>query len=449
MITFEKEWNFEVYGAEKEIVKLAVKDLFYWFDLIFKLQKLNVRFPDYDINNKQKKNFVIDIDNYKRYDQTMLQEENDKIYIRTDYFESHQKNYYVVECDKSYRYNLDFKNINDVQNLKEVLNNIFGYSDFRTGQLEIIMNALNGNNTIGVLPTGTGKSLCYQIAALLQPGITIIICPLKSLLKDQMDSMQNRYITNNVKLDSTMNGEGKSVVLQNIKKLKYQMIWIAPERLQSEEFRNALLELALYDATKYAVIDEVHCMSEWGHNFRISYLQLVKTFKKYSPNIVLLGLTATASDRVLKDVKIEFEIDDEKNIITTLDFIRKELEFEVYNCEENNKKKILEMLLNKLQTSRNVFEKNGENTNSGIVFSPFARGPKGCIELTNNILKIYPKFKNEIKYYIGNDEMEDETKIKVQNGFKQNDITLLIATKAFGMGIDKPNIRYIIHFRYT
>lgn len=449
MITFEKEWNFEVYGAEKEIVKLAVKDLFYWFDLIFKLQKLNVRFPDYDINNKQKKNFVIDIDNYKRYDQTMLQEENDKIYIRTDYFESHQKNYYVVECDKSYRYNLDFKNINDVQNLKEVLNNIFGYSDFRTGQLEIIMNALNGNNTIGVLPTGTGKSLCYQIAALLQPGITIIICPLKSLLKDQMDSMQNRYITNNVKLDSTMNGEGKSVVLQNIKKLKYQMIWIAPERLQSEEFRNALLELALYDATKYAVIDEVHCMSEWGHNFRISYLQLVKTFKKYSPNIVLLGLTATASDRVLKDVKIEFEIDDEKNIITTLDFIRKELEFEVYNCEENNKKKILEMLLNKLQTSRNVFEKNGENTNSGIVFSPFARGPKGCIELTNNILKIYPKFKNEIKYYIGNDEMEDETKTKVQNGFKQNDITLLIATKAFGMGIDKPNIRYIIHFRYT
>lgn len=449
MITFEKEWDFEVYGAQKEIVKLAVKDLFYWFDLIFKLQKLNVRFPDYDINNKQKKNFVIDIDNYKRYDQTMLQEENDKIYIRTDYFESHQKNYYVVECDKSYRYNLDFKNINDVQNLKEVLNNIFGYSDFRTGQLEIIMNVLNGNNTIGVLPTGTGKSLCYQIAALLQPGITIIICPLKSLLKDQMDSMQNRYITNNVKLDSTMTGEAKSVVLQNIKKLKYQMIWIAPERLQSEEFRNALLELALYDATKYAVIDEVHCMSEWGHNFRISYLQLVKTFKKYSPNIVLLGLTATASDRVLKDVKIEFEIDDEKNIITTLDFIRKELEFEVYNCEENNKKKILEMLLNKLQTSRNVFEKNGENTNSGIVFSPFARGPKGCIELTNNILKIYPKFKNEIKYYIGNDEMEDETKIKVQNGFKQNDITLLIATKAFGMGIDKPNIRYIIHFRYT
>lgn len=446
MIDFTNDWNFKVLGVSERVTEIAIQDLFYWFEMIFKLQKLDVKLPSYRINENSNNSYIIDVDIFKRYDQTILDDENRKIYIRNDYFEDFQKNYYSVECDKFYKYQLDINNTEDREDLTKVLNNIFHYDDFRTGQIEIIMNILNGNNTIGILPTGTGKSLCYQIATFLQPGISIIICPLKSLLKDQMDSMQSRYISNNEKIDSTMNGAQKNVVMNNLKMLKYQMIWIAPERLQSEEFRNVLLEISCSDAVKYAIIDEAHCMSEWGHNFRTSYLQLVRTFKNYLPDVTILGLTATASDRVLKDLKIEFGIDNEKNIITTLDFIRKELEFEVYNCDECDKKKILETLLDELQRNKNVLKLEGEKTNSGIVFSPFAGGKRGCKQLVYDAIKIYPDFKNEISYFVGSNKMSDKEKIKVQNGFKQNSISLLFATKSFGMGIDKPNIRYIIHF---
>lgn len=446
MLNFVDEWHIGVIGAEKRILELAIEDLLHWFNMIFKLQKQNVKLPNYKVNDENEKNILIDIDIYKRYDQTLLKENYEKVYIRNDYFETYQKNYYTVEYDELYTYNLDAQNEEDKKNLSNILNNIFKYDKFRNGQIEIIMNILNGNNTIGILPTGTGKSLCYQIATLLQPGISIIVCPLKSLLKDQMDSMQNKFITNNIKIDSSMNGEKKSYVLKNISKLKYQMIWVAPERLQSDEFRIILQELSFINAVKYAVIDEVHCMSEWGHNFRTSYLQLIKTFRSYLPKVVMVGLTATASDRVIKDIKIEFGINDEKNIITTLDFIRKELEFEVYNCDEKEKKKILEGLLANLQSSRNVLQKCGEDTNSGIVFSPFATGYRGCQHLSYETRKMYPNFENEIKYYIGSNKMDDTLKINVQNEFKNNEATLLFATKAFGMGIDKPNIRYIIHF---
>ena len=346
ILDFNNEWKFKINGMEKDIADIAIKDLKYWFNLIFKLQKIDVEFPNHLINDKDEKSINIDIDIYKRFDATCS--ETDVIYVRNDYFENDQKNYFFVECDEKYRYNLEENNLEDIKNMEKVLYNIFGFKHFREGQIGIIFNLLKLKDTIGILPTGTGKSLCYQLSSLLQPGITFLVCPLKSLLKDQKDNINKVYITNNAKIDSSLSADEKNRILYNFKNAKYQLILISPERFQNQEFRQILTEINEKYSIAYAVIDEVHCMSEWGHDFRISYLWLVRTIKKYIPSSVLVGLTATASDKVLKDLKIEFELENEENIITTLNFVRNELEIRVYNYYEDNKREVLFKILDKL-----------------------------------------------------------------------------------------------------
>ena len=450
-LTFDKPWRINIPKVSKRTVELAILDLINWFNLVFKLQKIKVEIPQYELTNVDAIN--IDLDIYKKYDDSCYKD--DVIFVRNDYFENYQKNYYKVEIDDNYKYSLNYKNENDCNLLKDVLYNIFGYDDFRKGQDEIIMNVLALKDTIGILPTGSGKSLCYQLSALLQPGITFIICPLKSLLKDQEDSMKNRFIDNNARIDSSQESTSKKEIIFNLSRGKYQMIWTSPERFQSEDFRDALFEVNQKYNVAYAVIDEVHCMSEWGHNFRTSYLQLISTIRRYTPQATIVGLTATASDHVMKDLKYEFckdsninEKDFEKNhIVTTLDFIRKELEFKIINCKEKDKKNVLFKQLQELQSKRNVLEKRGEDTLAGIIFDSFAGGKRGCKTIAQDISKEYNKYSNNIAYYVGrNDLQSDASKMKIQDEFKKDEKTLLVATKSFGMGIDKSNIRYVIHF---
>lgn len=452
-INFDEEWNFEIKGISEKIFRIAIGDLKNWFELVFNLQKIKIDFPQLSINKDNKNNIKIDIDILKRYDENCYDEKI--IYIRNDYFDNEQKNYYEVECDDVYRYNLKDKDPMDKKNLQKIVKNIFGYEDLREGQPSIIMNCLNLNDTIGILPTGTGKSLCYQISVLLQPGISFIVCPLKSLIKDQKDNMDEIFINNTAKLDSTMDGKEKSQIISLIKKSKYQMIWCSPERFQSEDFRKGLEHINKNFSITYAVVDEVHCLSEWGHNFRTSYLHLVSTIRRFLPATTIVGLTATASENVIQDLKNEFEMEDEKNIITTLNFIRKELEFYIFNVKENEKEEALFNIIQKLQNNREVLDiKNNENL-SGIIFTPFASGKRGAIQLCNRIADKYSKYKDNISYFIGSnakkdshltDSQLDVYKNKVQNEFKKDLKTLLVSTKSFGMGIDKGNIRYIIHF---
>ena len=443
-LNFNKEWNFQLKGIENDTANIAINDLKNWFNIILKLQKIDIEIPNHSINENKENSVTIDIDIYKRYDNT-CNEEN-VVYVRNDYFENNQKNYYLVECDEKYKYDLDETNLEDIKNMESVLYNIFGYEHFREGQIEIIFNLLKLNDTIGILPTGTGKSLCYQLSSLLQPGITFVICPLKSLLKDQKDNINKICITNNARIDSSLNINEKNRILYNLKNAKYQLVLISPERFQNQEFREILTDINEKFSVAYAVIDEVHCMSEWGHDFRISYLWLIKTIKKHIPSSVLVGLTATASDRVLKDLKIEFELENDDNIVTTLNFIRDELEIKVFNCTESSKKAKLYEILNDLISKRDVLKLDGSETKSGIIFTNFAKRERGCISLAKELKNKYSMYRNNIAHFAGSTNQLDSERIKIQDKFKNDELSLLVATKAFGMGIDKGNIRYIIHY---
>ena len=210
------------------------------------------------------------------------------------------------------------------------------------------------------------------------------------------------------------------------------------------------------DGCKYShvVIDEVHCMSEWGHSFRTSYLNLVKTCKKYCGDTVLFGLTATASENVLRNIKIEFGMKDDENVISVPSFTRKELEFKVVNVKsESNKYNELNKLLEQYMYYHNdLLEPNGKASKCGIIFTPFAsnKHPYGCAKLARDLKQ---KYSCDIRCFAGekpkgweDEEPWDEYKKNAQNDFKDNKYTTIVATKAFGTGIDKKNIRYTIHY---
>ncbi|WP_309245198.1 DEAD/DEAH box helicase [Clostridium sp. CF012] len=190
----------------------------------------------------------------------------------------------------------------DIPALKFLLKNIFRYDDFSHAQLPIITNTLRGKDTIGLLPTGGEKSLCYQFAALLQPCISFVVVPIKSLMYDQKENLDSKFITKTNFISSDQKAEEKNVIGKAFSKGKYFFIWISPERFQIKEFRQYLTVLNEEQTIALAVIGEVHCLSEWVHDFRTSYLNLCKTIEKYCPSTNLLGLTATASLNVLKDI---------------------------------------------------------------------------------------------------------------------------------------------------
>ncbi|MBU2920710.1 DEAD/DEAH box helicase [Winogradskyella psychrotolerans] len=245
------------------------------------------------------------------------------MYIRTDYldlFHNRNKNkldrvnYFKLSTSTKFKYKLLFnEESNDLENLEFFLKNIFEYDRFNNGQISIIQNILENNTTIGLLPTGGGKSLTYQLACLLQPCISFVVCPIKSLMYDQVKDLNQAYIQNIESINSDVGGAARTEILDNYSNGKYFFVFISPERFQTKDFRERLVAINSQLDFSYAVIDEVHCLSEWGHDFRTSYLNLSNTIKKYCPTINFLGLTATASVNVLKDIQLEFNTD-QKNV---------------------------------------------------------------------------------------------------------------------------------------
>lgn len=444
----DKEWNLKVLNIKEGLIIDAYQDLINYLDNLLKLQNINISIPKLNLNKEN--SIIIDMDILKRYTDEYKYQKN-IIYIRNDYYEN-DRNYFELETDSKINYNINEKNQEQIKILEWFIYNVFGFKTFKQGQIEIIANVLNLKDTIGILPTGTGKSLCYQLASLLQPGATFIICPLTSLMKDAQDNMIKIGITNTTKISYDLDEQQKEFALDNIMKGKSLMSWITPERFQLISFRNSLSALASKKNISYMIIDEVHCMSEWGHDFRISYLQLIKTIKKYVPDPTILGLTATASNQVLKDIMIQFEIpiNDYTNVKSSNNFIRKELEFSVYNLEEFQKQNKLNELINYIINLENKISAPF----SGIIFTPFAGGDRGAFNQSILAQKKYPQIKDKISYFSGklakqvNLTYEEfiRHKIKVQEEFKTNKIHHLFATKSFGMGFDKPDIRYTIHY---
>jgi len=375
------------------------------------------------------------------------------IVVRTDYFdfynidinnEKQKSGWENYSIDYSGLKNGDFIDykLSNSESLKNILYRVYGYKEFNKGQINIINNSLRGNNTIGILPTGAGKSLCYQLTSLLQFGLTIVVCPIKSLIYDQLKELQAIGCTKTEYITGDVSAKDRENIYKKVVSGKIKFLIVSPERLQQKQFREDIVQ-RLHDEKRlsYFVIDEVHCLSEWGHDFRVSYLTLSKTISTYAPDSKLICLTATASINVLDDIKYEFEIEDQ-NIKFIKNFTRKELNFDVIDCDKyNSKENELKAIINK-----ESFD------NSGIVFTPFVNGDFGCYTLHNKFKSAFKDNKEQINYFSGKEPKNvkksvfQKEKIKVQENFKKDEIKLLFATKSFGMGVNKKNVRYTVHY---
>lgn len=377
--------------------------------------------------------------------------------------------------------------LDTIQSLQYFLRNIFRKHGFRAGQLEILNKALQGESVIGLLPTGGGKSLTYQLAALLQPGICLIIDPIKSLMKDQCDNLRKSLIDACTVINSSLKTrEERTRETNKLKRGEVLFCFVSPERLQMEEFRGRLLEM--YDNKvflNYCVIDEAHCVSEWGHDFRTSYLSLGKNAIQFCKtrnlkSIPLFGLTATASFDVLSDIQRELSGNNEKyrlkeDSVVRFDTVnRKELNYSVldvhaklseHDDEWTLKQKLGQqkqsVLINELK--RYSFDDNNEH--AGIVFCPHrgwyfgvtdrykpnVRESKGVYDAIRRAQ--IPKI--AMGSFMGSDSDDETTQMAIekdsidaQEKFVSNKLNLLVSTKAFGMGIDKPNVRFTFHVNY-
>ncbi|MGM8214821.1 DNA helicase RecQ [Bacillaceae bacterium W0354] len=299
---------------------------------------------------------------------------------------------------------------------KQLLQQHFGYTEFKDGQGEIIDNVLKRNNTLGILPTGGGKSLCFQIPAQLFPGTTIVISPLISLMKDQVDQLTASNIQATF-INSSLQPFEIQERLANIREGKYKLVYVAPERFDSDYFIDVLNTIDI----PLIAFDEAHCISQWGHDFRPSYRSIVSSLKKIKQNPVIIALTATATASVADDIRTILKIDVTDTFKTG--FARENLSFHV--LKGINKR---DFVMNYLSRQRNE---------SGIIYTSSRKETDRLHQfLLTNGFKV-------TKYHAG--LSEDERK-QAQEEFVNDTKPIMIATNAFGMGIDKSNVRFVIHY---
>ena len=345
---------------------------------------------------------------------------------------------------------------------------VYGYAQFRPGQFAAIRRTLRREESIVLLPTGSGKSVIYQLSSMLLPGITVVISPLRSLIEDQVINLAEKGINNVAAIYST-DAKRKEEMLQKTRAIinnhSAMMLYIAPERMQMPNFREEMEVFMQSNNFCLVAIDEAHCVSEWGHEFRAPYLQIGRScrrmFKKDDFVPPIIALTGTASDNVLRDVKRDLEITNEDAIIAPDSFDRAELHYSILPCKKQDKYECLREQLNKTLPSKfgislRAFETiNGKNTYAGIVFTPLAKKTGSIYAAWNLFNQLNEEMENlQIGTYFS--ESPNIEKIKQEawqpiiksyaTEFKDNKKQLLVATKAFGMGIDKPNIRYVIHY---
>ncbi len=301
--------------------------------------------------------------------------------------------------------------------ISEYLKKYFGFTDFRTGQKEVVNNILNNESAAAIFPTGAGKSLCYQLPALIFPGLTLVVSPLLSLMKDQLDFLLSCNIAA-ARLDSTLSRDEYAEILEKAKSGQLKILMISVERFKNERFRYHLERMNI----SLLAIDEAHCISEWGHNFRPEYLKLPDYKKEFNIPLVLL-LTATATPEVISDISSKFQIED-KNVTVT-GFYRKNLHLHVSSVPESDKKSHL---------LRTINQKPDIPT---IVYVTLQKSA----ELIAKFLSSNGCFAKAYHAGMGNDDREF-----VQNSFIGGELNCIVATIAFGMGIDKKDIRQIIHY---
>lgn len=299
---------------------------------------------------------------------------------------------------------------------RQVLQKFYGYEDFRPGQKKVVESLLNRNDTVAIMPTGAGKSICFQIPALLFEGVTLVISPLISLMKDQVDSLRQLGIAA-VYINSSVSKAQLYKDLQNISAGFYKIIYIAPERLTSEYLPDSFKNLNI----SMIAVDEAHCLSQWGHDFRPSYRNILNFTNSLRIKPIISAFTATATPEVKTDIINLLGLKQPNVFVTGFD--RPNLYFSVLRGEVKDKFVI------------DYVKKHQDE--AGIIYV----GTRKDVDALQVLLEI--KGIKAGRYHAG---MTDEERNQMQEDFLYDNLSVMVATNAFGMGIDKPNVRYVIHY---
>ncbi|MEO7039987.1 MAG: ATP-dependent DNA helicase RecQ [Candidatus Elarobacter sp.] len=305
--------------------------------------------------------------------------------------------------------------------LRGALREKFGYETFYPGQEEVMTRVMEGQDTLAILATGAGKSLCYQLPALLLNGTTIVVSPLIALMKDQLDMLAERGVTDTVALNSTLSDEQEVTAMARIASGQLRIVFVTPEKLEDDAFVRMLQSLSI----PLFVVDEAHCISQWGHDFRPAYLNLGKVIGQLR-NPTVLALTATATPAVREDILVQLGIPDVKPIVKGFD--RPNLEYVVRRAENE---------AGKLKALKELFLR-GELEQTGIVYTATIK----------NALEVQRYLHDELGLpaAVYHSKLQKHDRTAVHELFMQEAIRAVVATNAFGLGIDKPNIRFVVHY---
>lgn len=304
--------------------------------------------------------------------------------------------------------------------LEEALKHFFGYDTFRPGQQQIVEEALQNRDLLIIMPTGGGKSLCFQLPALLKPGLTVVVSPLIALMQDQVDALQDNGIGATF-LNSSLSWDDVRSRELAILKGKIKLLYVAPERLLGEKFLPFLDQVRSQIGISAFAVDEAHCVSEWGHDFRPEYRQMKQLRQRY-PDVPILALTATATGRVRQDILQQLTLREPG--IHVASFNRPNLYYEVQPKERQSYNQLLKKI-------------RSHNEGSGIIYCLSRR------KVDEIAFRLQSDRISALPYHAG---LSDEVRSTNQTRFIRDDVQVMVATIAFGMGINKPDVRFVIHY---